>query len=333
MTPKAPQVTLGPGPFLQTINRILHEEPIASIAYFCVWSFVLVVVCPLSAVFVLVPRLIFRLYSYGTGQLEDDYFDPPKHKDSKMAVVITGCDSGFGKELALHAADAGFVVFAGCLNRDSFEQVTVAIKGEIYPLELDVTQDEHVAKMAEQVEKWIKGDAGGKEKRVLHALVNNAGIGFSGNIDWAEVSDFQKIFDVNFFGTIRCCKALLPIMKEQGIKAIHGGTRVLNVTSVAGIVPGGNMGTLYSSSKHAAQCFTEGLRKEVADFDIYVSSINPSLHGTLIVDRMESNLLETWNKLTSEKRDEYGEGTFLRFSLNLDQSLNQFLVIACLQII
>ena len=139
--------------------------------------------------------------------------------------------------------------------------------------------------------------------------------------------------EVNFFGTIRCCKALLPIMKEQGIKAIHGGTRVLNVTSVAGIVPGGNMGTLYSSSKHAAQCFTEGLRKEVADFDIYVSSINPSLHGTLIVDRMESNLLETWNKLTSEKRDEYGEGTFLRFSLNLDQSLNQFLVIACLQII
>ena len=69
------------------------------------------------------------------------------------------------------------------------------------------------------------------------------------------------------------------------------------------------MGALYSSSKHATQCFTECLRKEVADFDIHVSSINPSLYGTHIVDRIESNLLETWDKLTPEKRDEYGEGT------------------------
>lgn len=143
----------------------------------------------------LLPRLIFKLYSYGTGQLEDNYFDPSNHKDSKLAVVITGCDSGFGRELALYAAEAGFVVFAGCLKRDSFDQVTVASRGTIHALELDVTQNEHVAKMAEEVKKWLKDDTGGKEKRVLHALVNNAGIGYSGNIDWAEISDFQKIFD------------------------------------------------------------------------------------------------------------------------------------------
>jgi NAD(P)-dependent dehydrogenase (short-subunit alcohol dehydrogenase family) len=97
-------------------------------------------------------------------------------------------------------------------------------------------------------------------------------------------------------------------LKEQGITGSHKGSRILNLTSAAGLNPGGPFWTAYGASKHAAQNFTEGLRKELAVFDIQVISINPSFHNTAIVANASSGAQQTWSKLSPKLREEYGNG-------------------------
>jgi NAD(P)-dependent dehydrogenase (short-subunit alcohol dehydrogenase family) len=108
-------------------------------------------------------------------------------------VIITGCDTGFGKELVLRLAAEGFVVFAGCFQEDSQQQFPTTIDDEslkIHPMVLDVTKDDHVQDAYKAVQKWLDGGAI-NEKRYLHAVVNNAGAGKLGYIDWMEMSDFE----------------------------------------------------------------------------------------------------------------------------------------------
>jgi hypothetical protein len=186
---------MAPGPRLQYINARLHEEPLASIAYFIFWLAILCGVVPLVAVIVLPLRCMYHLvllWYFDWAGVND--FDPSKHSDIELAVVITGCDTGFGKELALWAGEAGYVVFAGCLQKESFDQFEV--KGShIIPFVMDVTSDADVAAAATLVSIWIQSPEKKDNKRILHALVNNAGIGVGGFFDWLELSDYQKVMN------------------------------------------------------------------------------------------------------------------------------------------
>lgn len=280
-----------------------------------------------------------------SGNSGEDAFDPRHHEDKQLAVVITGCDTGFGKELAILAAQLGFFVFAGCLKKESFQQFeTLDDQQNIRPLRVDVTSDTDVKEMADQVKSWL-ADLKAKKKRVLHALVNNAGIGFGGDIDWFELEAFQKTMDgtfdtkgfrqgrtrllqtdtyshiffllVNYFGIIRCCKALLPILKEQSVGGTHKSSRIINLASCAGLVAGGTGLGLYSPSKHAAFSFSSILRREIKSFNIQVTTVNPSFHGTDIVHNSNKAITDSWNKLSKEKRDDFGEGTCSRLAVVL----------------
>jgi hypothetical protein len=185
---------MAPGPRLQQINARLHEEPLASIVYFIFWLTILCGVVPPVAAIVLPARCLYHLVLWWFGWGGDNDYDPAKISDIELAVVITGCDTGFGKELALWAGEAGYVVFAGCLEKESFDQFEV--KGSlITPLALDVTSDTDVAAAATQVSRWINNPEKKGKKRVLHALVNNAGIGHTSPFDWLELSDYQRVMD------------------------------------------------------------------------------------------------------------------------------------------
>jgi hypothetical protein len=185
---------MAPGPRLQQINARLHEEPLASIAYFIFWLIILCGVVPPVSAIVLPARCLYHLVLWCFGWGGDNDYDPAKISDIELAVVITGCDTGFGKELALWAGEAGYVVFAGCLQKESFDQFEV--KGSlITPLVLDVTSDADVKAAATQVSNWINNPEKKGNKRVLHALVNNAGIGHTSPFDWLELSDYQRVMD------------------------------------------------------------------------------------------------------------------------------------------
>lgn len=177
-----------PGPTTQKINALLHKEPFASISYGLIWSALLLVATPI-AVLILGFATIFKLIVWYLGTWENVY-DPAEHSDKELAVVITGCDSGFGKEIAYWASDAGFVVFAGCLTAQSLEQFQQGPRA-IIAAQMDVTKDSDVSSMATKVDEWLQA----KKGRVLHAIINNAGIGCLAGIDWLEVEDFYQVMD------------------------------------------------------------------------------------------------------------------------------------------
>jgi 3-hydroxybutyrate dehydrogenase len=299
-----------PGTVGQWLNAIVHKEPISSIVYFFYWSFLLISCIPI-AISVLMLQVTFRLYVWITGRGVGD-FDPPQNKNKELAVMITGCDSGFGKELALIAADAGYVVFAGCLKESSFAQFEgTGTKSVIFPIKMDVTSKADVVYAAVEVSKWINNSAAKPKKRVLHALVNNAGVGEGGDIDWSKLEAFERMMNINYFGTVTCCKAFLPIFKQQSVGKKHSGSRIFNVASVSGRVAAGTGLGLYSPSKHATAAFSSFLRREMAGFGIQVTTVNPSFHGTPLVATMQDRITETWGNLSKDTRKEYGEGKLI----------------------
>jgi NAD(P)-dependent dehydrogenase (short-subunit alcohol dehydrogenase family) len=306
-----------PGPLLQQINAALHREPIASIAYGCFWSLFLMFTTPL-AVLVLHVQILYRLLF---GRVGANTYDPQSNPDYDMAVVITGCDSGFGKELAIWATEAGYTVFAGCLDANKCKDLAELPGSErLVVVQMDVTSDEQVTAAAKTVEEWLQHNMSAvgllhseeqkkKKKRVLHALVNNAGVGRGGYIDWTRDLAIEKYcMDVNYLGMVRCCRAFLSILKRQAINKTFLDMRIINLTSMAGLVSSGVGLSAYMSSKHAATAFSQVLRHELRHtFGIQVTTITPSFHGTPLTDSMNEMFMRIWQDMESDLQSEYGE--------------------------
>jgi NAD(P)-dependent dehydrogenase (short-subunit alcohol dehydrogenase family) len=155
------------------------------------------------------------------------------------------------------------------------------------------------------------------KRRYLHAIVNNAGMGRIGYIDWLKLSDFEDCFAVNCLGQIRMSKAFLPIFKRQATEfkqkpnnaSLFYAPKIVNMVSMAGTSRGGLALSPYEVSKAAAEAFTDALRLEVKPWGIHVVSINPSFHTTPLTtnvyDRLHKDL---WTPLSPDLKQEYGEG-------------------------
>lgn len=169
-------------------------------------------------------------------------------------IFITGCDTGFGRALAVRLATKGFKVYAACLTSKGAEEIKAECSA-LHPLLLDVTKAEQVQAAADQVDA--------ENPQGLYALVNNAGVAKSGLIDWFGMSDFRFCMEVNFFGVVSVTKAFLPL-----IKRCKG--RIVTVSSIAGVSCGYPLSAPYSASKHAVELFTSSLRQELRPWGIKV---------------------------------------------------------------
>jgi NAD(P)-dependent dehydrogenase (short-subunit alcohol dehydrogenase family) len=129
---------------------------------------------------------------------------------------------------------------------------------------LDVGDDESVRRCV----KLILAQEGR-----IDAVVNNAGFALGGAIEDTPIGMAQELFEVNFFGAMRICRAVLPAMREQ-----RGG-HIVNIGSIAGLVAVPYQG-LYSASKFALEGFSESLRLEVKQFGIRVVLVEPGDHRT-----------------------------------------------------
>jgi hypothetical protein len=207
---------------MQTMNSALHSEPLASLVYGLYWSLVWILSFPV-VLSVLWGRTIGRILvallwpeaatAYDPSKKGKQQDDPEKRQE--LAVVITGCDTGFGRELALRAADQGYIVFAGCLDSESSwgkengsDFATILTKGTIVPLPMDVTKDDQVQNAVAKVTAWLQEKPTTTQqpppppptttttpKRILHAVINNAGVGVGGLVDWTDLSTFQYCLD------------------------------------------------------------------------------------------------------------------------------------------
>ena len=167
-------------------------------------------------------------------------------------VLVTGASSGIGKATAIKYASAGDIVY-GIASRD-FE-----LNG-INCLKCDVTNQERIDAVIKTIME--------KEGRI-DVLLNIAGFGISGSVEFCTMENIEKQMDVNFLGAVRMTKAVLPIMREQ-----HSGY-IINITSPAGAIFPMPYQAFYASSKAALEMFTHSLRVEVKDFGIKVCAVTP----------------------------------------------------------
>lgn len=166
-------------------------------------------------------------------------------------VLITGGSSGIGRAAAEAFRDGGYRVYE-ISRRESSVPGIIHISG-------DVTDDGSVEKAVGQVLA-----AEGK----IDVLVNNAGFGISGAVEFTDTAEAKKQFDVNFFGMVRVCRAVLPAMRQAG------KGRILNLSSVAAAIPI-PFQTFYSASKAAINAYTQALGNEVRPFGIQVCAVMP----------------------------------------------------------
>ncbi len=171
-------------------------------------------------------------------------------------VLVTGASSGIGQACAVFLADHGYKVYGA-----SRRAVTSA---GVVPLVMDVTCEESVANAVALVLE--------REGR-LDVVVNNAGVAVAAAVEDSAIADAKEQFDVNFFGVLRVCRAVLPAMRRQGAGYI------VNVGSIGGLIAIPYQG-LYSASKFALEGLSESLRLEVRGFGIRVVLIEPGDHRT-----------------------------------------------------
>ncbi|MFU1781196.1 SDR family oxidoreductase [Haloarcula japonica] len=179
-------------------------------------------------------------------------------------VLLTGAASGIGAATARAFADDGWTVYA----TDVESEFPAAIRERCRCLELDVTDEEQVAAVVEQII-----EEGGR----LDCLVNNAGYGVAGPVEDVSSDDVREQFDVLVHGPHRLAQAVLPEMRE------HGG-RIITVSSVLGHTASPGLGA-YSAGKAAVESLTDALRIEVAGADdIHVSLVEPAWVDTGFAD-------------------------------------------------
>ena len=174
-----------------------------------------------------------------------------------MIVFITGISSGFGLETARLLSQEGHTVY-GTVRR------TVDALPHVNYINLDVRDKQAVSDAVRQVVE--------KEGRI-DVLVNNAGMGIGGPLEFASEEEIRLQMDTNFMGLVNCVDAVLPYMRKQG----EG--KIIALSSIGGLM-GLPFQGFYSASKFAIEGYCEALRLEVKSLGIKVVVLRPGDFST-----------------------------------------------------
>jgi len=191
-------------------------------------------------------------------------------------ILITGAGKGIGLATALAFARAGHTVAAGVRNPDAATELAEIANREtlkVFIETLDVDDDLSVNTAIERLTASIGA---------IDVLVNNAGIERVGATEDLPMDDFKASMETNYFGAIRCIKAVLPSMREQRSGCI------VNVTSISGRLASSPFGA-YAASKFALEALSECLAQEVAPFGIRVAIVEPGIIDTAMAERISTD--------------------------------------------
>lgn len=173
---------------------------------------------------------------------------------------ITGCSTGFGKEIAKILLNKGVKVVLTARDPDKLQELVKGHENHALALKLDVNDREQAESAIKEAEKKFG---------TIDVLVNNAGYGYLGAIEESAEKDVRDMFDTNFFGLARMTHLVLPGMRSQ-----KSGT-IVNLSSVGGLVAFPGLG-YYNATKFAVEGFSEALSKEVSPLGIKVVIVEPS---------------------------------------------------------
>ncbi|MFD1951513.1 oxidoreductase [Sphingomonas arantia] len=177
---------------------------------------------------------------------------------------ITGVSSGFGRAIAEAALAIGDTVIGTLRSEGECAEFSLISPTKSHGVLLDVTDFASVVPVVADAELRFGP---------IDILVNNAGYGHEGLIEESSLEDVRRQFDVNVFGAIAVAKAILPGMRQR--RSGH----IINMTSMGGLTTFPGLG-YYHASKFALEGFSETLGKEVKDFGVFVTAVEPGAFRT-----------------------------------------------------
>ena len=214
----------------------------------------------------------------------------------KKHVLITGGASGLGEALALLYARKGFEVCIADTNSERGNNVVNTInndQGNAFFSRCDITSEDDIESLKQKLQtRWER----------LDILVNNAGVATAGALEFEDLEQWQWVLDINVLGMVRMSRAFVPWMKQ------HGGGKIINTASQAGITPIPFMAS-YNVSKAAVVSFSETMHLELMEHDIHVSVVCPGFFSTNLdeslrskqpgIPELVSKMLHTYSDVTA----------------------------------
>ncbi len=188
-------------------------------------------------------------------------------ENNSKVVVITGCSSGIGLEIALELARNGYKVYATMRDlskKTKLEEISNSENLEMNFVGLNVNDDNSVKNAVLTILE--------KENHI-DVLINNAGFGIIGSVEDTSINETKDLFETIYFGAIRMIQNILPIMKKQS------SGKIINIGSLSGEIGFGFFSS-YTSAKFALGGLTQSLRQELQNTGITISIIEPGAVST-----------------------------------------------------
>lgn len=206
------------------------------------------------------------------------------------AVLVTGASTGIGRAIVDRLAGDGTRVFAAVRDLSTVDDHPL-----VTAIRLDVTSAEEARSAAETVR-----DALGATQ--LRGIVNNAGIAVGGPLEFIDLDDVRRQFEVNVIGQIAVTQAFLPILREHG----PPDPRIVFTSSIGSRVAAPFIGP-YAASKHALNGVAESLRRELLPWGFRVSVLEPATVSTPIWDKGKDDVAGVVDGLPPRGLELYGD--------------------------
>lgn len=172
---------------------------------------------------------------------------------------VTGCSTGFGREIAKLLLSRGWPVVMTARHIDSLSDLVQGHEDQALALALDVTDQAMIEKAVADAEARFGH---------IDVLVNNAGYGYFSAIEEGEDAEIRRQFETNVFGLTSLIRQVLP-----GMRARRKG-HIINFSSIGGLIAYPALG-YYNATKFAVEAISEALAKEAAPLGIKVTIIEP----------------------------------------------------------
>jgi uncharacterized protein len=178
-------------------------------------------------------------------------------------IVITGASGGIGAEIAKLCATRGANLVLLARSVDKLEQLKKDLESrysiKVYVHRLDVSDTNEVESVFQMIFKEIT---------TIDVLVNNAGFGVFREAHEATIEEMKSMFEVNVVGLMACTSMVLPKMRDRRFG------HIINIASQAGKIAT-TKSSVYSATKHAVLGYSNSLRMELADHQVFVTTVNP----------------------------------------------------------
>ena len=192
--------------------------------------------------------------------------------NSKVAIV-TGASSGIGKAFSESLVKKGTIVYGLARSKDKLKAIQKELGDHFKPVSLDITD-------SSAVDSWVEQTF--SQNHLPDVLVNNAGLGYFGNVDDLPLEQWDAMMNTNLSGVFYITRKVVALMKDND-SVCH----IVNIASVAGLM-GNPQISAYNATKFGLRGFSEALFKELRYDGIKVTCFFPGSIATNFFDNIDA---------------------------------------------